>query len=181
MKQFWIVAAVAVLLTALLPDGAFAQRGGFRGGAIGGGFRGGAIGGGFRGAAIGGGFRGAAIGGGFRGAAIGGGFRGAAIGGGFRGGVGPGFRGVGPASVRPRSGVSVALVLGSPASARASAPLAFAAPLGRQDGAGAEDLAGAEDGAGRLPSASALARRGATPTTRRTTLIPASFGTAMSG
>jgi hypothetical protein len=111
MKQFWLVVAAALLLTTLIPDGAFAQRGGFRGGGgIGGGFRGAAIGGGgmgggFRGAAIGGGFRGAAIGGGFRGAAIGGGFRGAAIGGGFRGAgirtaaIGPGFRGavVGPA------------------------------------------------------------------------------------
>ena len=68
MKQFWLVAAAALLLVTLLPDGAFAQRRG-----IDGGFRGGAIGGGFRGAAIGGGFRGAAIGGGFRpGAAIGG-------------------------------------------------------------------------------------------------------------
>jgi hypothetical protein len=34
MKQFWLVAA-ALLLTTLLPDGAFAQRGGFRGGAMG--------------------------------------------------------------------------------------------------------------------------------------------------
>jgi hypothetical protein len=77
MKQFWLVAA-ALLLTSLLPDEAFAQRGG-RGGAIGGG----GMGGGFRGAAIGGGGMG---GGGFRGAAIGGGFRGAPMGGGFRGG-----------------------------------------------------------------------------------------------
>src|SRR2546429_9052161 len=73
MKKFWFAAAAALLLTAMLPDGAFAQRGGFRGGGFGGG--------GFRGAAIGGGFRGAAIGGGFRGAAIGGGFRGGALGG----------------------------------------------------------------------------------------------------
>jgi len=34
MKQFWLVAA-ALLLTTLLPDAASAQRGGFRGGAIG--------------------------------------------------------------------------------------------------------------------------------------------------
>ena len=90
MKRFWLAAAAALILTTMLPEGAFAQRGGFRGGGFGGG--------GFRGAAIGGGFRGAAIGGGFRGAAIGGGFRGAAIGGGFRGvgvrtaAIGPGFR-----------------------------------------------------------------------------------------
>src|SRR4029453_11828245 len=48
MKHFWFVAAAAVLLMTLLPDGAFAQRGGFRGAAIGGG----GMGGGFRGAAI---------------------------------------------------------------------------------------------------------------------------------
>ena len=77
MKRFWFAAAAALILTTMLPEGAFAQRGGFRGGGFGGG--------GFRRAAIGGGFRGAAISGGFRGAAIGGGFRGAAIGGGFRG------------------------------------------------------------------------------------------------
>jgi hypothetical protein len=62
MKQFWLVAAAALVVTTLLPDGAFAQRGGFRGGAIGGGFRGAAIGGGFRGvgpgiARVGPGFR----------------------------------------------------------------------------------------------------------------------------
>ena len=90
MKRFWLAAAAALILTTMLPEGAFAQRGGFRGGGFGGG--------GFRRAAIGGGFRGAAISGGFRGAAIGGGFRGAAIGGGFRGvgvrtaTIGPGFR-----------------------------------------------------------------------------------------
>src|SRR5258706_10546401 len=70
MKQFWLVAAAALVVTTLLPDGAFAQRGGFRGGAIGGGFRGAAIGGGFRGvgpgiARVGPGFRATAIGGGF--------------------------------------------------------------------------------------------------------------------
>jgi hypothetical protein len=32
MKQFWLVAA-ALVLTTLLADGAFAQRGGFRGAA----------------------------------------------------------------------------------------------------------------------------------------------------
>jgi hypothetical protein len=105
MKRFWLAAAAALILVTMLPDGASAQRGGFRGGGFGGGgFRGAAIGGGFRGAAVGGGFRGAAIGGGFRGAAIGGGFRGAgirtaAIGPGSRGGVvGPAFRGraIGP-------------------------------------------------------------------------------------
>ena len=53
MKQFWLVAAAVLLLTTLLPDGAFAQRGGFRGGAMGGGFRAAAIGGG----GMGGGFR----------------------------------------------------------------------------------------------------------------------------
>jgi hypothetical protein len=84
MKQFWLVAA-ALLLTSLLPDEAFAQRGG-RGGAIGGG----GMGGGFRGAAIGGG----GMGGGFRGAPMGGGFRGAPMGGGFRGG-GPGVARIG--------------------------------------------------------------------------------------
>ena len=52
MKQFWLVAAAALILVTLLSDGAFAQRGGFRGGGFGGGFRGGAIGGGFRGGAI---------------------------------------------------------------------------------------------------------------------------------
>jgi len=99
MKRFWFAAAAALILTTMLPEGAFAQRGGFRGGGFGGGgFRRAAIGGGFRGAAISGGFRGAAIGGGFRGAAIGGGFRGigvrtAAIGPGFRrAAIGPGFR-----------------------------------------------------------------------------------------
>jgi hypothetical protein len=50
MRKFWLAAAAALLLTAILPGGAFAQRGGFRGGGFGGGgFRGGAIGGGFRG------------------------------------------------------------------------------------------------------------------------------------
>jgi hypothetical protein len=42
MKQFWLVAA-ALVLTTLLPDGAFAQRGGFRGAAIGGGGIGGGL------------------------------------------------------------------------------------------------------------------------------------------
>jgi hypothetical protein len=37
MKQFWLVADAALLLTTLIPDGAFAQRGGFRGAATGGG------------------------------------------------------------------------------------------------------------------------------------------------
>jgi hypothetical protein len=78
MKQFWLVATAVVLLTTLLPDGAFAQHGGFRGG--GGGFHGG---GGFRGAAIGGGFRGK-VGPGFRGP----GFRGAGF---RRAGWGPGW------------------------------------------------------------------------------------------
>jgi hypothetical protein len=57
MKQFLLVAAAGVLLTTLLPDGAFAQRGGVRGGAVaaapgkvGPGFRAG----GFRGAGWGG-------------------------------------------------------------------------------------------------------------------------------
>src|SRR5262249_4727106 len=148
MKQFWLVAAAALLVTTLLPGGAFAQRGGFRGGAIGGGFRGAAIGGGFRGAAI-----------------------------------GRGCRGSDRASVQQRlAAASVVLGLASLASARASvqprlvpvsvvpASLPSAAPVGRQDGVGAED------GAGRLPLVSALARRGATLTTRRTTLILASFG-----
>src|SRR6516162_6316150 len=82
MKRFWLAAAAALILTTMLPDGAFAQRGGFRGGGFGGG--------GFRGAAIGGGFRGAAIGGGFRGVGV----RTAAIGPAFRGGaIGPAFRG----------------------------------------------------------------------------------------
>jgi hypothetical protein len=49
MKRFWLSAAAALILAAMLPDGAFAQRGGFRGGGFGGG--------GFRGAAIGGGFQ----------------------------------------------------------------------------------------------------------------------------
>jgi len=95
MKQFWLVAAAAVLLTTLLPDGAFAQRGGFRGAAIGGGFRGAAMmSGGFRGAPIGGAFRTASIGG-FRGvgpgvARIGPGFRAAAVAPGIAR-VGPGF------------------------------------------------------------------------------------------
>jgi hypothetical protein len=120
MKKFWLAAAAALILTAMLPDGAFAQRGGFRGGGFGGGgFRGAAMGGGFRGAAMGGGFRGAAMGGGFRGAAMGGGFRGAAMGGGFRGAamggggvrmaaISPGFRSaaIGPgfrsAAIGPR-------------------------------------------------------------------------------
>src|SRR5437764_1059234 len=115
MKRFWLAAAAALILTTMLPDGAFAQRGGFRGGGFGGGgFRGAAIGGGFRGAAIGGGFRGTGIGGGFRGTAIGG----TAVGGGFRGvgvrtaAIGPGFRGGakpwanGIASVPPVSGCS---------------------------------------------------------------------------
>jgi hypothetical protein len=85
MKRFWLAAAAALILTAMLPDGAFAQRGGFRGGGFGGGgFRGAAIGGGFQGAAIGGGFRGAAISPGFRSAAIGPGFRTAAFAPGFR-------------------------------------------------------------------------------------------------
>jgi hypothetical protein len=83
MKQFWLVAA-ALLLTSLLPDGAFAQRG-ERGGAIGGG----GMGGGFRGAAIGGG----GMGGGFRGAPMGGGFRGGGPGIARIGGRGPGFVG----------------------------------------------------------------------------------------
>src|SRR6266480_1185122 len=95
MKKFWLAAAAALILTAMLPDGAFAQRGGFRGGGFGGGgFRGAAMGGGFRGAAMGGGFRGAAMGGGgVRMAAISPGFRSAAIGPGFRSAaIGPGFR-----------------------------------------------------------------------------------------
>src|SRR5262249_25167030 len=103
MKQFWLVAAAALLVTTLLPEGAFGQRGGFRGGAIGGGFRGAAIGGGFRGvgpgiARVGPGFRAAAIGGGFRGvgpgiARVGPGFRAAAIGPGFRtAAIAPGVR-----------------------------------------------------------------------------------------
>jgi hypothetical protein len=29
MKKFWLAAAAALLVTAILPDGAFAQRGGF--------------------------------------------------------------------------------------------------------------------------------------------------------
>src|SRR5262245_32386487 len=105
MKQFWLVATAALLVTTLLPDGAFAQRGGFRGGAIGGGFRGAAIGGGFRGvgpgiARVGPGFRAAAIGGGFRGvgpgiARVGPGFPSAAIGPGFRGARVAAFRGAG--------------------------------------------------------------------------------------
>src|SRR6266487_3720512 len=101
MKKFWLAAAAALILTAMLPDGAFAQRGGFRGGGFGG--AGSAMGGGFRGAAMGGGFRGAAMGGGFRGAAMGGGgvrmgaigpgFRTAAVGPRFRtAAIGPGFR-----------------------------------------------------------------------------------------
>jgi hypothetical protein len=85
MKHFWFVAAAAVLLMTLLPDGAFAQRGGFRGAAIGGG----GMGGGFRGAAIGGG----GMGGGFRGAPMGGGFRGGGPGIARIGGGGPGFVG----------------------------------------------------------------------------------------
>ena len=56
MKKFWLAAAAALILTGMLPDESFAQRGGFRGGGFGGG--------GFRGAAMGGGFRGAAMGGG---------------------------------------------------------------------------------------------------------------------
>jgi hypothetical protein len=84
MKQFWLVSAAAVLLMTLLPDGAFAQRGGFRGAAIGGGGMGG-----FRGAAIGGG----GMGGGFRGAPMGGGFRGGGPGIARIGGGGPGFVG----------------------------------------------------------------------------------------
>src|SRR6266699_2768178 len=85
MKKFWLAAAAALILTAMLPDGAFAQRGGFRGGAMGGGFRGAAMGGGgVRMAAISPGFRSAAIGPGFRSAAIGPRFRTAAIGPGFR-------------------------------------------------------------------------------------------------
>jgi hypothetical protein len=102
MKKFWLAAAAALILTAMLPDGAFAQRGGFRGGGFGGGgFRGAAMGGGFRGAAMGGGFRGAAMGGGFRGAAMGGGgVRMAAISPGFRSAaIGPGFR---SAAIGPR-------------------------------------------------------------------------------
>jgi hypothetical protein len=90
MKQFWLVAA-ALLLTSLLPDEAFAQRGG-RGGAIGGG----GMGGGFRGAAIGGG----GMGGGFRGAAIGGGFRGGGPGIARIGAMGGGLRGGGIAAAR---------------------------------------------------------------------------------
>ena len=46
MKRFWLAAAAALILTTMLPDGSFAQRGGFRGGGFGGG--------GFRGAAKGG-------------------------------------------------------------------------------------------------------------------------------
>ena len=90
MKRFWLAAAAALIFTTMLPDGAFAQRGGFRGGGFGGGgFRGAAIGGGFRGAAIGGGFRGVGV----RAAAIGPGVRAAAIGPGFRrAAIGPGFR-----------------------------------------------------------------------------------------
>jgi hypothetical protein len=55
MKQFLLVATAVVLLTTLLPDGAFAQRGGFRGTAIGGGFHG-KVGPGFHGK-VGPGFR----------------------------------------------------------------------------------------------------------------------------
>ena len=90
MKRFWLAAAAALILTTMLPDGAFAQRGGFRGGGFGGGgFRGAAIGGGFRGvgfrtATIGPRFRAGAIGPGFRTAAIAPGVRAAAIGRGFR-------------------------------------------------------------------------------------------------
>src|SRR5215471_7489804 len=80
MKRLLLLGAALLTLTTLLPDDAFAQRGGFRGG----GFRGAGFGG-FRGAAIGSGFRGGI--GGFRGAAIGSGFRGAVIGSGFRGGL----------------------------------------------------------------------------------------------
>src|SRR5256886_10103469 len=101
MKKFWLAAAAALILAAMLPDGAFAQRGGFRGCGFGGG--GSAMGGGFRGAAMGGGFRGAAMGGGgvrmaaispgFRSAAIGPAFRTAAVGPRFRtAAIGPGFR-----------------------------------------------------------------------------------------
>src|SRR6266568_9431167 len=102
MKKFWLAAAAALILTAMLPDGAFAQRGGFRGGGFGGGgFRGAAMGGGFRGAAMGGGgVRMAAISPGFRSAAIGPGFRSAAIGPRFRSAaIGPAFR---TAAVGPR-------------------------------------------------------------------------------
>src|SRR6266480_659110 len=102
MKKFWLAAAAALILTAMLPDGAFAQRGGFRGGGFGGGgFRGAAMGGGFRGAAMGGGFRGNAMGGGgVRMAAISPGFRSAAIGPRFRSAaIGPAFR---TAAVGPR-------------------------------------------------------------------------------
>src|SRR2546430_16999506 len=83
MKKFWLAAAAALILAALLPDGAFAHRGGFRGGGFGG--AGSAMGGRFPGAALGGGFRGAAMGGGCGGAARGGG-------GGPTGGTSPGLR-----------------------------------------------------------------------------------------
>src|SRR5215216_3895761 len=95
MNKLLLMGAAFLMIITLLPDEAFAQRGGGRGGGgFGGGFSrgGGGFGGGFRGASIGGGgFRGAAIGGaGFRGAAIGGyrgGFyRGGLVGGGYRGG-----------------------------------------------------------------------------------------------
>ena len=91
LKHLWLIGAAALVLLALLPDDAFAQRppiggGGFRGAAIGGGgFRGGIGGGGFRGAPISSGFRGGMIGRsglGFRGPVIGSGVRVA----GFRGG-----------------------------------------------------------------------------------------------
>src|SRR6516165_2247964 len=81
MKRFWLAAAAALIFTTMLPDGAFAQRGGFRGGGFGGGgFRGVGV----RAAAIGPGVRAAAIGPGVRAAAIGPGVRAAAIGPGFR-------------------------------------------------------------------------------------------------
>jgi hypothetical protein len=58
MKQFLLVAAAGVLLTTLLPDGAFAQRGGVRGAVVAAGVPGkvgpGVRGRGFRGAGWGG-------------------------------------------------------------------------------------------------------------------------------
>jgi hypothetical protein len=116
MKQFWLVAA-ALLLTTLLPDGASAQRGGFRGGAIGGGFRAAAIGGGFRGG----------VSPGFRAAAIGGGFRG--VGPGIAR-VGPGFRGVGPGISRVGPGFRAAAI-GPRFRTAAIAPGVRAAAIGR--------------------------------------------------
>jgi hypothetical protein len=116
MKRLWPIGAAALLLvTVFVPDGAYAQRGGMRGGGgFGGGMRAGGFGG-FHGGAMGGGFRGAAIGGGFRGGgpgiarigAIGGGFRGGGIAaarvGGFGGGVGRGPAFVGRSTLIGRS------------------------------------------------------------------------------